>query len=235
MPKLVIKSHRPWQQAIAIVVLSMTVAIITWLLLDNSHWRLIYDRASGNRDVKALLDANEALAKENRDLKDKVLMLEQTTRLDKDTAILMQQDLKALQDEIHGLKRELEFYQGVMDAARKVTDLDIHGLFVEQLAGRNRYRLKLVLTQVVKSDKVLKGRLNLSLEGTGGDQQQRLPLEKLTIGETANFAFELKNFKRVEYDIELPPEFTAERVLVQVSTNDRNTPGLSRIFDWPLN
>ena len=235
MPQLVIKDHRPWQQAIAIITLSAAVALLTWLLLDNTHWKLIYDRSSGNLDVKGLLEANQALTQENRELNGKVMMLEQTTRLDKETAILMQEDLKSLQDEIYGLKRELEFYQGVMDAARKIADLDIHGLFVEQLTRQNQYRMKLVLTHVAKSDKVLKGRLIIDIEGTAGGGKQRLAVDKLAIGEAANLAFELKNFKRMEYEFELPPEFSAERVLVQVSTTDRGAPGMTRIFDWPLN
>lgn len=185
-------------------------------------------------DTKGLLEANQALVKENRELKDMVLMLEQTTRLDKETAILMQEDLKSLQNEIYGLKRELEFYQGVMNTARNVTDLEIHGVFVEQLARRNQYQMKLVLTHVAKSDKVIKGALKITLEGTGSGGKQRLALSKIAVGETPAFSFELKNFKRMEYKFELPPEFTAERVTVQVNTNDKGASGLSRTFDWPL-
>ena len=47
-------------------------------------------------------------------------MLKQTAEVDAQTAGLLQQDLKKLQDEIFSLEQELEFYQGAMDSSRSV-------------------------------------------------------------------------------------------------------------------
>ncbi len=119
MPRLVVKNHHPLQWSIAIVILSMIIAFITWLMLDVSHWSVIYDRVSDNQNHKRLMELNYSLEEENQVLRERVLMLERTESLDKQTAALIQDDLKAQQDEIYRVKGELEFYQGIMAAARE--------------------------------------------------------------------------------------------------------------------
>ena len=234
MTNLVIKSHRPWQLAIAIVALSMVIAIVTWLLLDNSHWRIINGRIGDSNDARSLLETNAELLKQNKELHERILMFEQTTQVDKDTAVLLQGELVTLQDEIYRLTRELEFYQGVMDSARKVTGMALHGLYVEPLTRENQYHMKLVLTRVVKSDKVIQGGVDVNIEGKQNNRKVKLNMSALSIDEKPVMTFELKNFQRVEYQFEFPQDFLAERVLVHVNPKDKNEVAISKVYDWPL-
>ena len=235
MARLIIKSHRPWQLAIAIIILSMVISLFTWLLLDNNHWQVIYGQLSGNTDTRELIEANQGLQDENKALQGRILMLDQTTQLDKQTAVIMQNELKALQDQIYQLKRELEFYQGVMDTNQSVSGLEIHGIYIEPLSKSNQFLIKLVLTNVTLSDRLLQGSLEIMIEGDHNGTKQSLNMSKLLIDERVELSFELKNFKRVEYRFELPSEFNAERVIVKVSQNNRNEPPISGTYDWPLN
>jgi hypothetical protein len=232
VPRLVIKTHRPWQVVTTIIVLSSVVALVTWLLLDSSHWQVINDRIRGSQDTKYLLETNEELLAHNKALQDQVLMFEQTTRLDKETAVLVQQDLKSLQDEISRLKRELEFYQVVMDTARNSTGIDVHGLHIEPFMRENQYQLKLVLTNVTKSDRVSKGTVTISVEGMQDRNKVILRLDDLSSIEPADFSFELKSFKGLDYRFELPADFIPQQVLVQI--NPQGEPVFNKIFDWPL-
>jgi hypothetical protein len=235
MPKLVIKSHRPWQMALAIIALSAIIAVFTWLLLDTNHWQVIYNQLRGNITTKELLESNQAFREENNELKGTIVRLQQTTQLDKETAIHLQNELKSLQDEVYRQKRELEFYQGVMDTTRGVSGLDIHGLYVEPLFKPNQYVIKLVLTNVTRSDKLLEGYLELQINGIKDSKKQKLNLSDLVLDENTDFKFELKSFRRVEFNFKLPNEFLAERVLVQVYVGNAKEPPINKIFDWQLN
>jgi hypothetical protein len=235
MPRLVIKSHRPWQMAIAIIALSMVISVFTWFLLDNNHWQVIYNQLSGNLKTKDLIETNQTLEDANSELQGKVLMLLQTTQLDKETAVHMQNELMSLQDEIYRLKRELEFYQGVMDTTRRVTGLDIHGIYVEPLLKPNQYVIKLVLTNVATSDRVLEGKLDINFEGIQNNNKQRMNINDILISESTDLSFELKSFKRVEYVFELPAEFAVSRVQVNVNVKNANELPISKIYDWTLN
>ena len=163
MPRLIIKSHRPWQGIISVTALSVVIALVTWQMLDTSYWRIISSMTGRNNDERTLIDANRQLLDQNQDLNSRLLMLEQTTKVDKNTAVMLQKEMIALQDQIYKLKRELEFYQGAMDSARKTVGMDIHGVYIEPAGSSNRYLLKLVFTHVAKNDTVMKGRLAVTI------------------------------------------------------------------------
>ncbi|MGK0298887.1 MAG: hypothetical protein ACI9XC_002511, partial [Gammaproteobacteria bacterium] len=191
MSKFIIKNHRPWQMAIAIITLSMVISIFTWLLLDTNHWKVIYHQLSGNITTKDFLASNQTYRDENSQLKGQIIMLQQTTQLDKDTAIHLQNELKSLQDEIYKQKRELEFYQGVMDASRGASGLDIHGIYVEPLIKPNQFVIKLVLTNVTLSDKLLEGSLEIHIDGMQNKNKHNLDISTILLDENTDLTFEL--------------------------------------------
>lgn len=234
MPRLVIKSHRPWQWTIAIIALSMAITLVTFLLLDNSFWRILTARIGESNTTLTLRETNRALEAQNRELNNRILMLEQTTSLDKETAVMLQAEMVDLQNQIYQQKQELEFYQGVMDAARKTVGMDIHGLYIEPVSVKNRYLLKLVLTHVSKNDNVIKGNLNINIEGTQNGERLRLALAGLSVNDKADFGFEIKSFKRLEYEFELAAEFVADQVVVLIEPKTGGESAISKTYDWPL-
>ena len=233
MPRLIIKSHRPWQGIISVTALSVVIALVTWQMLDTSYWRIISSMTGRNNDERTLIDANRQLLDQNQDLNSRLLMLEQTTKVDKDTAVMLQKEMIALQDQIYKLKRELEFYQGAMDSARKTVGMDIHGVYIEPAGSSNRYLLKLVLTHVAKNDTVMKGRLAVTIAGMQNGEQRRLELGSL-LEEKTDFGFEIKSFKRLEYEFGLDKDFVAKQVIVRVNSTIGGEPPLSKTYDWPI-
>ena len=90
-------------------------------MLDKGHWALIYDRISDSEDWKNLWEVNQSLLEERVALQERVLMLERTTSVDKQTAAILQDEIRTLQDKVYALKGEREFYEGIMDATRGAT------------------------------------------------------------------------------------------------------------------
>jgi len=234
MSSLVVKTHRPWQFAVAIVVLSMFLATITWLMLDKSHWSLIYDRIGDNQDWKHLWEVNQSLQEERVALQDRVLMLERTTSVDKQTAALLQDEIKSLQETIYTLKGELEFYQGIMDATRDSKGLNIHGIYIEPLTQPQAYRLKLVLTHVAKASILAEGRMTISIVGTQNAEAQQLKIEDVTTGDGMNLAYKLRSFKRFETKLVLPVGFIADRIVIELRPKSKNQAIIREVFDWTV-
>lgn len=235
MSRLVVKSHRPWQLALAIVFLSMFIAVVTWVVLDRIHWTVIRDRIRISDEQKVLWQVNKNLGEENKRLRDRVLSLEETTSIDKRTTALLQDELASLQDEIHKLKGELEFYEGIMESTRDTEGLNIYGIHVTPLKPDRNYLLYVVLTHVAKGDKVAEGRLEVTIEGQtdDGDKTRRYDLQDLSMDDSLNMAFKFKNFKRFESNLTLPPGFKPLRVLVQVHPNGSDRATISKVFEWP--
>jgi Family of unknown function (DUF6776) len=232
MSRLVVKSHRPWQFAVAIVVLSMFLATLTWLLLDKSHWSIIYDRISDNQDWKHLWEVNQSLQKERVALQERVLMLERTTSVDKQTAALLQDEIKTLQENIYTLKGELEFYQGIMDATRDAKGLNIHGIYIEALTQPQAYRLKLVLTHVAKGSMLAEGSMAISIDGTQNGEGQKLKIEDVATGEPMDLVYKLRSFKRFESKLVLPDGFVPQQVIVELKPKRKNQVMIREVFDW---
>ncbi len=219
---------------VAIISLSMVLSLITWLLLDTNHWQSIYRQLSGNSSARQLIEENQLLIAENEELKGKILMLEQTTRLDQETAIQMQNDIRLLQDEIYDLKRELEFYKGIMVTSKQVSGFDIHGIFINPLSKINNYNVKIVLTNVAKSDRLIEGTLDFTIDGTENNRKQSLKLSKIITDGSSDLSFQLKNFRQVEVNIQLPAEFEPDRIWVIANINKANSPPVSRYYDWSV-
>jgi len=233
MTRLVVKSHRPMQWALAVIMLSMGIAILTWLLLDNSHWSLIYDRIGKNQDYKLLQEVNSSLKDENKHLLERVLMLERLEKLDKQTAALLHNEMIGLQDEIYRLKGELEFYQGIMDATADTSGLNVHGIHIDPLKQEKNYRLKLILTHVTKSDKVAEGVMEVSIEGIQNGVSRQISLKEISSGDSLELNFKFRNFKRFESTLVLPDGFDPRKVLVNLKLKGKKQAKIIKVFDWP--
>ena len=232
MSSLVVKTHRPWQFALAIIVLSMFLATLTWLMLDKSHWSLIYDRIGKNQDLKHLWEVNQSLQEERVTLRERVLMLERTTSVDKQTAALLQEEIKSLQESIYTLKGELEFYQGIMDATRDAKGLNIHGIYIEALAPARTYRLKLVLTHLAKGNISAEGSMSIFVVGMQNASEEQFELKDIAIGEAMDLSYKLRSFKRFETRLLLPEGFAADRVVIELKPKSKKQAMIREVFDW---
>ena len=234
MARFVVKRHRPWQWALSVVILSMLMATFTWLLLDRSYWSVIRGRLQDNHEQKALWQTNQSLSAENGALRERVLILERTTSLDKQTAVLLQDELKSMQGRIYDITEELEFYQGIMDAAAEAKGLDVHGIHISALLQQRHYALKVILTNVAGSGSVVEGVMDIAIEGQLDGLSKRLTLPALSPGEVLDLRYNVRNFERFESNIVLPPDFKAQRVFVELKPKSKKQPAIRKVFDWPV-
>ena len=161
-------------------------------------------------------------------------MLERTTSVDKQTAALLQDEIKSLQEKIYTLKGELEFYQGIMDATRDANGLDIHGIYVEPLVQARTYRLKLVLTHVVKGSLLAEGSMAIFIDGKQNSDAQKLKIEDIETGEGMKLAYKLRSFQRFETRLVLPDGFVPQQVIVELKPKRKNQVMIREIFDWSV-
>lgn len=232
MSSLVVKTHRPWQFFVAIVVLSMFLASLTWMLLDRGHWSLIYSRLGENREWQHLWEVNQGLQEERVALLERVVMLERTTSVDRQTAALLQNEIRSLQEKIYTLKEELEFYQGIMDSTRDAKGLNIQGIYIEPLGGKQAFVLKLVLTNVTKNNSLAEGQMVITIVGRENEQARELKLEEIAMDEAINLGYKLRSFKRFESKLQLPDGFTADRVVIELKPKSKNQVMIREVFDW---
>ena len=103
-----------------------------------------------SEDSRLLWDVNQSLDIENKQLREQVVILERSTQIDNQAAARLQNDIKALQDQVYSLKGELEFYEGIMSATTDSKGLNIQGLHVEATGRRKPVPFQACVNQCSK-------------------------------------------------------------------------------------
>ena len=231
--KLVIKHHSPLH-IVAVIVISCAVIIITtWVVLDESQWSYIKSSLTEAKKNKELWQENQVMNNTIIKLEDRIIMLERTAQVERQTVVMLQGEMIKQQDEVFKLRKELEFYQGIMSSAGESMGLNIQGLRIEETSQPRSYYFKLILTHVSKSDKIAAGKLSILLEGVQDDAPRTIDIRELTLTKSLSLVFKFSSFERIEGSIMLPDGFVAHRVIVRARQEGRKTtPEMERIFDW---
>ena len=234
MSKFVVKSRRGWRWLLAGAAFG-GVAVLFMLLTKFGNWADSGLWTEGGWNNKALQAANRDLRAENIQLSEKAIVLEQAANLDKQAASLLTDELKAAQEEIYNLKKELEFYRGVIDAEGNRGWLDVHGMRILPLNHERGYRLELILIHTAKSDKKVACVVEVVLEGVREAGTEYVNLKEITLDKDVVYRFKFGNFRRFENNFALPENFNPQRIFVKLMVEDKKKSEFKRVFDWPAN
>lgn len=228
--RLVVKTHAPWKTR------AMWAAGSVLMLLSGAGLYFFGEHRAGYNQVSAVAERSELadtiadLKRERTDLRDQIALLERSNQVDKQAYSEVDDNLKALQEEILELREEVTFYRGIVAPAESSAGLRIERFKVDKQGGEDIYHYNLVLTQVLKNDKTISGSVKVTVNGVEGGQIRSYPLERLS-SQPLSREFSFRYFEKFEGDIRLPEGFSPRTVMVDVSPQ-RNKP-ISRTFDWP--
>ena len=236
MDNFVIKAHRPWFRRIIYPVLFVALAV---LIAGSADFFDVHRKPDGNWGFSLPWNVGMDLSRdqllgENTELREKVLILEQNTRLDKQAAALLQEKLIVSQEEIFQLSKDLEFYQGIINASGEENSPGVHNIRIKPLTHAHGYRLELIFLYISNSDKLVEGVIDVVLEGILDNVVKRLSLNEISLDENQIYTIRFRNFQRYENNFILPVNFKPQRVFVTLSINDRKEPGFEKAFDWPV-
>ena len=231
MNGFIIRRNRSWKARLMLLLLLLLLPPLLLLIyLDRVEvdWKLSLPWGAAKRASSGeLLDENTAL-------KEKLLVLEQNSQVDKQAVALLQQELKEAQEENFRLREDLEFYQGIMNVQHDKNSPVVHGLRIRPLTQDNGYRLELILLHVTNKDELFEGVLDIVVTGRQEGETKRLPLRGISLDKNRDYAVRFRNFQRFENNFVLPNAFEAQTIEVTVSINDKEQSKLEKIFDWPV-
>lgn len=207
--------------------------LLAVLLLSSTG---IYQRQDGSWEVRLPWSRSrspEQLLGENKALRQELLILERNIQVDKQAAALLQEKLIDSQEEIFQLRKDLEFYQGIITATDETNSPGVHGIRIKPLTQRNGYRLELILLNIANTGKMVEGRMEVVIEGIQDSAIKRLSLSAVSLDENRDYSIRLRNFQRFENNFILPENFKPQRVFVTLSPDEPDESGFEKIFDWP--
>ncbi len=230
--ELIVKPHRPWRRA---VIVSAWVGLVLLVLgaYELGHYRAGYKRLDFAAERQRLKAELAAQAKSNADLSERITILQRTQAIDNEAYQVVRNDLKQLQDEILELREEVEFYRGIVSPTERQAGLNIQ-TFKLQPAGEERlYHFELVMSQVLKNDRYVKGVVKLYLQGVQEGEPLTLNFGDITPNDSVDRDFRFRYFQRMEGDIRLPESFLPRNVLVEMAPQGRKQ--ISKSFPWLVN
>ncbi|MCL4410639.1 MAG: hypothetical protein M1356_10110 [Gammaproteobacteria bacterium] len=146
----------------------------------------------------------------------------------------LQQELRLAQDNMVQTRRELAFYQRVVSPELDAEGMTIDSVLVRQLPGSESYYFRVILLHTVRTQELVRGRLEVFVRGHVDGERRELNLAQLAAAEAGeerdHMTFALNYFSLQEGTWTFPGEFTPESMLVRVTSNSGQQ--TERIYPW---
>lgn len=229
---LVVKPYRPWLTRMLVGLAIIALIVGGWTLFDYGRYLAGYDRAESADQRDMLLAARGKLEHNVDDLREQKALLERAAQIEREAYSELDTTLKELQGEILELKEELAFYRGIVSPKDASSGLHLQRFKVEANGKSRHYRYKLVLTQVLKNDRMVTGKVRLSIDGLMRNQPRTLTLKSLSEKRVTALGYRFKYFQKLEGNLSLPKGFTPFRIHVQIIPRNRKYNSIEKTINW---
>ncbi len=228
--QFVVRSRPPGRRKALVVALVVAAVAAAGALFElgvyvGGHQRL----AAAEREAELERALEEAAGRERR-LSERITVLERTKVIDDKAYEEVRDSLLKLQEEILELRQEVEFYRGIVSPAERQAGLSIQSFQLEPAAEEGLYHYELVLTQMLKNDKFVRGTVKIRVEGVQEGEPVSHTFKALTPNNSVRRDFRFRYFQKLEGDVRLPEGFVPRDVVVEMAPKGRKT--ISRAFPW---
>jgi len=231
---LVVKAHRPWKTRVYLLLGVLALAAALWAAFDYGRFVAQFDSADADRREEDLILSSEELAKQIGTLREEKAVLKREQQIERQAYNELNTTLKTLQTEILDLKEELAFYRGIVSPRDASRGLRLESFDINKLGSGGRYRYKVVLTQVIKNDRLARGIVKLEFEGLKNGQSAVLKLAKIDAQQNRELSYKFKYYQNLNGEVIIPLDFVLKQVVVRVYPRGRNADVIEKRFTWPL-
>lgn len=228
---LIVRSHNPFRRLLAPAVVVGSLLGI-WGGFEVGQIQGGYNRLEVTEERTQLEADISSLQKENKKLGEQITMLERTQLIDKEAYDGVRDNLKLLQEEILELREEVDFYRGIVSPSERLAGLNIQAFKIDPAGEQGLYHYSMVMTQVLKNDRVVRGAVKVFLQGVQDGEPLNLPFKDISPNKSVNSAFRFRYFQKMEGDIRLPDGFVPRTVQVELTPKGRKK--ISKSFPWQV-
>ena len=206
----------------------MAFGAAAWILTVAGTWWLA-TRLAAPPPARAPAPASAAPAedsKELRELRQQVATLKRSDQISRNANIGLQTTLAEREEEISGLRADVDFYERLVGSTGQRQGLRVHEARFEQEAG-GTWHYVVTLTQNLNRGAISKGGMRFAVQGVRAGKLETIKWDELLQKPNAPAkSFSFRYFQQLEDSIMLPPGFTPQRVKVSLSG------GVEQSFPW---
>jgi hypothetical protein len=230
---LVVKPHTPWKTRTLYILAAVALVAAAWAMYDYGRFSAGYDSRDAGQVYEEMLDIKDDLEKQVAELREQKALLERAAQIEREAYNDLDATLKVLQGEILELKEELAFYRGIVSPREASRGLHLQRVAITPLGKSRTYRYKVVLTQVLKNDRLASGKVKIQVHGLSGGESAILRLSQITEKSVKDLNYRFKYFQTIEGDIELPEVFTPLRMRVEILPRGQEKDKIDKTIEWP--
>jgi len=228
--ELIVKSHRPWLRWLMLIagwVGVFFVAIFSyWLGQIQAGYNLVETARERGILQQELTEQKDKARQQS----EQVAVLERTRAIDSQSYGVVRNDLKQLQEEILELREEVEFYRGIVSPSDRQAGLDIQIFKLEPADEERLYHFELVMSQVLKNERFVKGVVKMFVHGVQDGEPSSLNFTDISPNKSVARNLSFRYFQRMEGEIRLPEGFVPRNVVIEMMPQKRKA--VSKTFDW---
>ena len=230
--KLKVKHHNPWKNKLILILAVIALIAGALGLYDYGRYMAGYDSAEAGKQFTKFIEINDELDEEILTLREQKAQLERAAQIEQQAYTELNASIKVLQDEILELKGELAFYRGIVSPKEASRGLHLQSFSLVG-NGQRSFRYKIVLTQVLKNDRMAHGRVQLRVDGLMDNKPKTLHLAAMDDKAVKELSYRFKYFQNLEGNLNLPENFRPLRASIQILPRGRKTDMIEKTIEWP--
>jgi len=229
---LVYRPGQIWLLAAATAMLLLTAA---YVLFDQGqqHAGGAVGRLQQERNELEQLSARQRA--QIVELREQIAVLQRAGEIDRRATLEVRNDFAALQDELLGLRKELEFYRGIVSPGEVKHGLQVQQFNLEPGQEPGSFAFNLTLTQVKRNDRYVTGAIEISVQGVEDGEDKVLPFDQLLVGDQKDLKYRFRYFQHFEGMIRIPADFQPRQISIRLSPRGKGQPpGIEEVVEWPV-
>lgn len=228
LPRFAIVTEKPYMRRL------LAAILVAWLALALAWgwlaWRNISsDSGQLRADLAVATKQQESLKRENSRLKQELAIAKRADFISRSANNLIQESLADKDEQIAGLKADLDFYERLVGSGARRQGLNVHQASFERgTAGAWQYTV--TLTQNINRGGMTSGQMEFAIEGVAGGKLKTLGWDELLQKTGApGQGFSFRYFQALQGTVMLPPGFSPQRVKVSLKGSSGKS---EQAFAW---
>ncbi len=229
--RILITIQRPGLWLLGVLAILLAIITLVWSAYLYGQREAGFDRSQAMDEVSRLHQQLEDLQKQYAENQHKAAMIERTSQIDDDANKQLKKSLNDSQQEVLDLKKELAFYKSVVTPEHEKRSLAIQTIQLQQ-DETGEYRYKVMVSQRGRNDKLVRGSIEIKIEGTEAGKVKVLSLSDVSNNAKNVTKFGFKYFQNFEGTMNLPTTFTPENLRVVVTPSSWGVDKIDELYSW---
>ena len=229
------RSHRPGTGRSLGMRAALAIAVLIggYLIFEFGRIQANYNIVDVQAEQQEYRNRIDALDDEIVELKQEVARLETTQVIEKEAYQVVEGSLGDLQRKIQVQQEAIAFYRGIVSPKDGGRGLRVQDLRVTRGKDEQHYNLRLVLVQVLKHDRSVKGEVDFSIDGEIDGVATTYKLSQLLPEDgSSSWPFAFRYFQDFDRVLVIPDGFTPSTINVEVISRTKSIASVKQSFDW---